>query len=180
MDERVIDLLGYLEGKGSGRTHFGVWGGEGVRARFALPAWRAVNLVGASRAGLLYLEDPERSPTTLFVLDLGSDEPRTDFSATKLPPPSETPRVLHEVPGEIVIYLCTVGNVPWYLALDGGSWGQRRLGAEQREQLLFFAGECAGLLLHHGVGDDGPVPSHARELNLEDDSDPGDSQSGES
>ena len=153
MDERVIDLLGYLEGKDSKRTHFGVWGGEGVRARFALPAWRAVNLVGASRAGLLYVEESGTPPTALFVLDLGSDEPRTDFSDTKLPPPTETPRIIFEGTGEISVYLCSVGPVHWYLVLSGGAWGRNRLDGEQREQLLFFAGECAGLLLHHGVGE---------------------------
>ena len=153
MDERVIDLRSYLEGKGSGRTHFGVFGGEGVRARFALPTWRAVNLVGASRAALLHVEELGTPPTTLFVLDLGSDEPRTDFSHLKLPAPSDGLPVLQEGPEEVVICLCTIGPITWYLALDGGSRGGSPLDGEQREQLLFFAGECAGLLLHHGVGD---------------------------
>ena len=153
MDERVINLRSYLEGKGSGRTHFGVWGGEGARARFALPTWRALNLVGASRAALIYVQAPDGPPTTLFVLDLGSEEPRTDFSHVKLPPPTDAPPVLQEAPGVVVICLCNVGPVTWHLALDGGPHGANRLDSEQREQLLFFAGECAGLLLHHGVGD---------------------------
>ena len=153
MDERVINLRSYLEGKGSGRTHFGVWGGEGARARFALPTWRAVNLVGASRAALIHVQDPGSPPTTMFVLDLGSEEPRTDFSHVNLPPLTDAPPVLQETPGLVVICLCCVGPATWYLALDGGSRGPDRLDREQREQLLFFAGECAGLLLHHGVGD---------------------------
>ncbi len=180
MDEGVIDLSDYLDADGRGRGHFGVWGGDGVRARFALPTWRALNLVNAGRGGLVYLEGRDRSgpsaqgptlvpeappteptgppatsrqgpaPNPYFVLDLSSDRPRTDFSTAWFPESPGAPPVLHETEQTIVIHLCASDRLEWYLVLDGLPQTSP-LDQAQREQLLFFAGECAGLLLHHGL-----------------------------
>ncbi len=179
MDEHVIDLSEYLGRGASARDRFGVWGGEGVRARFALPAWRALQLVGARRGGLVWLErmrdedlgpqgltlvpatepagalrvDPKAgpSPAPYFVLDLSSDQPRTDFSAVSFPRyPGRAP-ALHVAEGSLTIHLCASETRVWYLVLDEIAGNRGELDQDEREQLLFFAGECAGLLIHHGL-----------------------------
>lgn len=53
----IIDLGEYLrrrdEAEKAPRTAFAVWGGEGKRARFALPLWRIVYLAGGARGELV-------------------------------------------------------------------------------------------------------------------------------
>ena len=150
MDDRVIDFEEYLEGRDPSRTYFGVWGGEGARAKFALPTWRAVNVIRASRAGLVYVEEVGAAAVPFFVLDLGSDDPRTDFSDRAFPPPHAPAPELHEDGTCVIVHLCEADGLTWYMVLDGSS-DIEPLTALEREQLLFFAGECAGLLTHRGL-----------------------------
>src|SRR5262249_12726107 len=82
----IIDLGEYLrrreEAEKAPRTAFAVWGGEGERARFALPLWRIVYLASGARGGLVWVEAGEERPVRLnpfVVLDLAADPARTRF-----------------------------------------------------------------------------------------------------
>jgi len=149
VDEGVIDIRKYL---GTGPTYggrsFSVWGGEGERARFALPVWRSVFLVGGERGGIYYQRvEGEGDCVPFFVLDLGQDTPRTDFSQPLVFDLSEeeAPAVRIKDQGEVMIFLGVEGGRRWFLEVVGGDAGGVRVG-KKREELLFLAGECAGLL----------------------------------
>ncbi len=174
MDRNIIDLQGYLADRTS---HFSVWGGEGAQARFALPLWRAAALAKVRRVGLLKRPQSDQEvplgPTLvkderaanldrerqiqatapIFVLDLGSEEARIEFDASVLPSEVQPPLVL-ENPDELVIALGDKGEFEWFLILDTPGDAVAPLDAMTREQLLFFAGECAGLLEHLGIAED--------------------------
>ena len=86
-DDDVIDLTRYLDRDtlareaGTKRASFSVFGGNGDRSRFALPIWRSIDLVGARRGALVSVpEGAATDPRAEFVLDLGSDPARTEFS----------------------------------------------------------------------------------------------------
>ena len=158
MDEGVIDIRKYLNAvPGSGTRSFSVWGGEGERARFALPVWRSVFLVGGERGGIYSQRmegDGEVSP--FFVLDLGQDTPRKDFTA---PPASllsgrEAPALLFGEGETVSVFLGVEGGKRWFLEVVGGEAGAL-VGGKQREELLFLAGECAGLLFFREFADKG-------------------------
>lgn len=173
MDRNIIDLQGYLADRNS---HFAVWGGEGVRARFALPLWRAAALAKVRRVALLKrprsnnevplgptlvrdaraiasdrsLQIEETAP--VFVLDLGAEEARIEYDGAIIPIEVQPPLVL-ESPETIVVVLGTRGEWDWFLVLDTPGSRLDPLDRHTREQLLFFAGECAGLLEFQGIAD---------------------------
>jgi len=180
MDGNIIDLQGYVADRAS---HFAVWGGEGTRARFALPLWRAVALAKVRRVGLLKRPKSEEAaaltgPTLvrdertdalarsiqveatvpIFVLDLGADEARRHYDGSTIPAAVEPPLVL-ERPNELVVALGTRGPFEWFLILDTPGEKVEKLDALAREQLLFFAGECAGLLDYQGIADEDAGPT---------------------
>lgn len=174
MDGDIIDLQAHRAGEDA---HFSVFGGEGVGARFALPAWRAASLVGANRAAVLRRFRPEEPPgprLTLgapqdlgasaaaseplepyFVLDMGAPSTRMDFAPLTVPPGLNPPQVVH---GEdaVVVGLGPLGPWDWFMVLDAPGGSVKELTAEERERVLFFAGECAGLLHVAGVADEDP------------------------
>ena len=131
-----------------GSQAFSVWGGEGERARFALPLWRAIYLLGAIRGGIVWIpggQDPE--PTTFFTLDLGKDPARTSFPMAPLDllQGQDAPAVASTREGDVAVLLGGDGGKRWYLLVVGGDQGAPVQG-KKREDLLFLAGECAGLL----------------------------------
>jgi hypothetical protein len=149
LDEGVIDIRSYLERSQSanGRA-FSVWGGEGERARFALPVWRALFLVEGDRGGIFYWRGKGSEETMpFFVLDLGEEPARTRFDP---PPPDlgasiEAPAQAFRRNGDLLVFLGEERGNRWFLEVGGG--GERKpLAGKKREELLFLAGECAGLL----------------------------------
>lgn len=157
MDDRVIDLSDYLErrpGSDPGqKTAFAVWGGEGERSRFALPLWRAIYLVDGERGALVRARkgaSPPEELTPFFVLDLVSDPPRKEFSAGTVEAiwEREPPAVADRGPGGVAVLLGEEEAWKWYLVVDDGNESREPLGGEVRDDLLFLAGECAGLLFH--------------------------------
>jgi hypothetical protein len=158
MDEGVIDIRKYLNSHpGSGTRSFSVWGGEGERARFALPVWRSVFLVGGERGGI-YSQRVEGGGkiSPFFVLDLGQDTPRTDFSAPlgSILFGKEAPSLLIGEGGKVSVFLGVEGGRRWFLEVIGGEAGAVVEG-KKREELLFLAGECAGLLFFREFADQG-------------------------
>lgn len=157
MDDRIIDLSDYLERRpGSGtaeKSSFAVWGGEGERSRFALPLWRAIYLVGGDRGGLVRARkgaSPPEELTPFFVLDLASDPPRTEFSpgAVEEAWTRESPAVADRGPGGVAVLLGEEEAWKWFLVVDDGKESREPLDRDVRDDLLFLAGECAGLLFH--------------------------------
>ena len=164
VSERIIDLEDFRRRRPLERgTTFSVWGGDGERSRFALPIWRAIYLIGGERGGIVWLpEDPEASstPTPVFVLDLAAEPARTDFDATLMARlvRGEPPDVEDEHPAGVAIYLGKDGSRRWFLVVSGGDGQDRELVGKSREDLLFLAGECSGLLFHRDLAAETDLP----------------------
>ena len=166
MDDNVIDITKYLDrsevdsdvgvNADGLRGNFSVWGGEGDRSRFALPLWRSIYLVGGGRGGLVW-EESDVAPGVLmsfFVLDLGAEPARIEFGYDLVEglETSEAPTVL-EGPTGLGIFLGSREGRQWYMVLDERGTEDPVQGGD-REDLLFLAGECAGLLFFRGLGQD--------------------------
>ena len=142
----VIDLERYREearaGSGSGLS---LLGAEGERRHFALPLWRMATASRARWAGLVRGSGGGEPPTVITALDLRPGGPR-EVPPKGLPdPPLRHPPYLVEVPdGRLVLAVGVVGGHSWYVVL--GERGPRPLEPRRREDLLFLAGECSGLL----------------------------------
>jgi len=149
VDEGIIDIQRYLKTpRAGGGGAFSVWGGEGERARFALPVWRSVFLLGGERGGIFHLGVGDTEPCVpFFVLDLAQDPARTTF---RRPPEAlcaqqDAPVVSTRGAGGVLVFLGEEAGRRWYLEVDGGEEKPMAVG-RRREELLFLAGECAGLL----------------------------------
>jgi len=163
VDDDIIDLTPYLAKRPGAtpeeetRGFFSVWGGEGERSRFALPLWRSVYLVSGKRAGIVWTPtDGAPNAQSFFVLDLGAEPARTDFGDFTLPGRSERsePPMVFEEPERVTIFLGTDEGRSWFILLDEREADSEVLEGKTREDLLFLAGECAGLLFYRELADD--------------------------
>jgi hypothetical protein len=165
-DDQVIDLAAYLRrkeaeaGGDDDRTTFTLWGGEGERARFALPLWRAAYLIGGRRAALVWLgRETGGEPEPLIVLDLREESARLDFTPGSVVGLADAgkPGTFASAPGGLAVYLGEDSDRKWYLVVDDIDVGHGELPTRPQHDLLFLAGECAGLLFFRGlaVGVDG-------------------------
>lgn len=157
----VIDLGEYLkrrEGAEEAMATFTLWGADGERSRFALPLWRAIYIATAERGGILWQdrEGPELRP--FVVLDLASETARLDFPfpddavGGEADPPHVSPASEHG----LAVYLGQDGEERrWFLVLAAGPEGILTPEGRDREDILFLAGECAGLLFLRGFADEG-------------------------
>lgn len=160
VDDRIIDLTEYLRRReerdeASARSTFAVWGGEGERSRFALPLWRATYLARGSRAALVWepVGVAKDRLTPLIVLDLGRDPARTLVRGSLvagLRDVQEAPAVAEEE-GGITVFLGERANRRWYLVITDLDEGTPPLEGKAREDILFVAGECAGLLFNRDL-----------------------------
>jgi hypothetical protein len=155
----IIDLGEYLrrreEAEKAPRTAFAVWGGEGERARFALPLWRIVYLTGGGRGGLVWTPVSEEHPSRLrpfVVLDLSEEPARTLFSPTLVHGLEKTPAPTMRASGEsgVAVHLGDHDGRRWYLVVDETGEVRAALDGRARDDILFLAGECAGLLFFRG------------------------------
>ena len=151
MSDGIIDLTEYLRGRDEETedvSTFALWGAEGERSRFALPLWRTIYLSGGERGGILRtsLEEPtELEP--FVVLDLAQDPARTDFDLGLVQglQGDEAPMVHDAAADGLAVFLGFGANRLWYLMVEGRE-GEEILDGRSREDILFMAGECAGLL----------------------------------
>lgn len=156
MSDGIIDFGDYARRKEEEsrpeRTMFALWGGEGERARLALPLWRAVGLLGGSRA-MLGSEPADGAGGTLealVVLDLAADPARTSMPASAVQGLWGEPEApaLSRSEGVVAVFLGEEGGRRFHLVVDGvpdpGDDGERL----PVDDLYFLAGECAGLLFH--------------------------------
>ena len=92
-------------------------------------------------------------PEPLFVLDLASEPARTEFTPPSLEGLDATePPTLLEQEGSVVVYLRSRDDRKWFLILDGRSPSEP-LDSDAKEDLMFLAGECAGLLFFRQLAD---------------------------
>ncbi len=151
----IIDLGEYLRRRDEGgkpTSTFCLWGAEGERSRFALPLWRAIYLAAGERGGIVWETEGGGAPRPFVVLDLGSDPARIDFEWHSGPglDPDRVPDVLPGPDGGLAVYLGSEGEKRWFLLLAGGTEGLKEPKGRDREDILFLAGECAGLLFLRG------------------------------
>lgn len=154
MSDGIIDLTAYMrdrEGDHDGaalRGAFALWGADGERSRFALPLWRTIYLAGGGRGGIVWSGPGQPGLTPFVVLDLEKDPPRRDFPADSVEPVASAVAPTLEDGGAdrgLVVFLGAEDDRRWYLLIrDGGP--REPLRARDREDILFLAGECAGLL----------------------------------
>ena len=159
MDKKIIDIDPYLSGlsEGAPGKTFSVWGGEGMRARLALPVWRAIRLLGGERGGIVLLEEGKVDPRPFFLLDLLAEAARMDCTPDLLDAllGKEAPAMAFGPGGEVAVLLGWNGKSSWYLQVWGRDSGEP-LDGGKREKLLFLAGECAGLLFFRELTEAGP------------------------
>lgn len=156
MDDQIIDLTSYgAPGDDEGGT-FALWGSEGERSRFALPVWRCIFLLDGDRGGIVSTGPEGRMGEVepFFVLDLGNEPARTGFDPAVLDlVAGEEPPALGTREGAGVVLLARDEGRRWWLVVTGPEVGRETLESGEREDLLFLAGECAGLLTHRGLAD---------------------------
>jgi hypothetical protein len=151
VSDGIIDLGEYLrrrEGSKEPGSTFALWGAEGERSRFALPLWRAIYLASGERGGIFWDAPGGRALRPFVVLDLGCDPARTDFAWDGAPglDPGRVPEVLPAPDGGLAVYLGGEEGRRWFLLVTGGPGGLADPAGRDREDILFLAGECAGLL----------------------------------
>jgi hypothetical protein len=159
MSDEIIDIAQYLERSSESsrpEAKFALWGGEGERSRFALPLWRIIYLAQAERGVILWRDASGTGAARPFVvLDLGSDTARTDIDGADLPECREgdAPALHDRRDSGVVVHLGTRKGRTWCLLVDGGRKRSQALAARSREDILFLAGECAGLLFLRDFAD---------------------------
>jgi hypothetical protein len=161
MSDGIIDLTQYLN-KESGdddppRGAFALWGADDERSRFALPLWRTIYLAQRERGSIVWRDPSDGGrPHPFVVLDLGQDPARLAFDDEAVPATGDgEPPVLHDYhSGGLTIFLGTRENRVWHLVIDGGDQRTQVLTPPTREDILFLAGECAGLLFLRDFADE--------------------------
>jgi len=161
MSDGIIDLTQYLP-RDPGepdpqRGAFALWGAEGERSRFALPLWRTIYLAQGERGVIAWrvLEDTG-PPTPFVILDLGSDPARLEMRGDTLPFAEDgEPPTLHDRGADgLSVFLGVRDDRMWHLIVDGGGQRTGLLRPKTREDILFLAGECAGLLFLRDFADE--------------------------
>ncbi len=152
MSNEIIDITQYLRRSAERDLPPGrmaLWGADGERSRFALPLWRIAYLAEADRGVILWRRTSgDRAPHPFVVLDLACDPARIELADTELPFCEETESgALRDLTSEgLIVYLGARDDRVWCLLADGGGTRTEPLQSRQREDILFLAGECAGLL----------------------------------
>lgn len=160
MANEIIDLTRYLKRDPATdlpRGAMALWGADGERARFALPLWRIICLAEAERGLILWSEaDGDRVQMPFVVLDLAREPARTELDSATIPSfgVDEPPSLLDFDADGVVVYLGSRAGRIWTLLIDGGSSRTTSLSPRTREDILFLAGECAGLLFLRDLAGD--------------------------
>lgn len=145
-DDDVIDLQKYRDQQERADDEGGLslMGAEGERRHFALPLWRMASVARATWSGLIRAR-PGREPTPVTVVDTASvDTRRTPPGGLPGDPLLPPPGLIQEPDGTVLVAVGVVKGDSWYVALGGRTPGP--LEPREREDLLFLAGECAGLV----------------------------------
>jgi hypothetical protein len=152
MADEIIDLTRYLKQEPVTELPRGsmtLWGADGERSRFALPLWRIIHLAQGERG--LILQTPVGRPDgaePYVVLDMASDPARAQVDVSVMPTfePDDRPTLLDLGREGLAIFLGSRAGSIWTLWVDGTTERSDTLSTREREDVLFLAGECAGLL----------------------------------
>lgn len=164
MADEIIDITRYLKREPASdlpRGTMSLWGADGERSRFALPLWRIIYLAQGDRAVICWADAGRQDHVSPFVvLDIASDPARREVDAGRIPKfdPEEGPSLIDFEGEGLVIYLGSRAGRVWTLVVDGGGEREEALGRSAREDVLFLAGECAGLLFLRDLAEDGTEP----------------------
>lgn len=156
MADDIIDLGPFLERRAAGGAAAGtmaLWGAEGERSRFALPLWRIAQLAGAERAAIFWASTSKGRAYPFVVLDTGRDPARLELPARLNDCEDLSSAKLHQEPNALVVCLGDREGRTWGIVADGGA-ELPELTTRNREDILFLAGECAGLLFLRDFADD--------------------------
>lgn len=162
MDDGIIDFTQYLERRRDAEGPrpggaFSLWGADGERSRFALPVWRVVYLAGGQRGGIVHRADGAGAPVEPFVvLDLHRDPADLDFPVGLVEglETARAPALREGAEGGLTILLGEEEGSRWYLVVESDE--PVGLAPREREDILFLAGECAGLLFLRNLAGIGP------------------------
>ncbi|MGE0158445.1 MAG: hypothetical protein AB7T31_03480 [Gemmatimonadales bacterium] len=151
MADQIIDITRYLEREHEDEVLPGaiaLWGADGERSRFALPLWRVLHISGGERGVILWRRTSgDRTPHPFVVIDVARDPARLRLEGSWLARcETHESATLHDLgPDGILVYLGTRDERIWCLLAEGGR-REGPLDPKRREDVLFMAGECAGLL----------------------------------
>jgi len=163
MSDEPIDLIQYFHREqneeGSSRGAFALWEADGERSRFTLPLWQTIYLAEGERGAIVWrgmTSDDVAHP--FLVLDLARDPARLEVDQDAIPLPDDgEPPALHDFGSQgVTIFLGSRGDRNWHLVVDGGEKRLAELSVKKREDILFLAGECAGLLFLRDFADEVP------------------------
>lgn len=160
MADEIIDITRYLKREPASdlpRGTMSLWGADGERSRFALPLWRIIYLAQGERAVISWSHETRQNRLTpLVVLDIAVDPARRDVDGSRIPrfDADEGPSLVDFESEGLVVYLGARGGRIWTLLVDGGETREEPLARSAREDILFLAGECAGLLFLRDLADD--------------------------
>jgi hypothetical protein len=115
-----------------------------------------VHLAGADRGIILWRNAAgDRRPRPFVVVDLAHDPARLGLAGVPLDhcEAAEAPTLYDLAPGGVLVYLGSRHERAWCLFADGGE-ARALLDAKRREDILFLAGECAGLLFLRDFADE--------------------------
>ena len=160
MADEIIDITRYLKREPASdlpRGTMSLWGADGERSRFALPLWRLIYLAQAERAVISWADVARQEDLHPFVvLDIGADPARTEVDSRVVPTfqADEGPSLVDLDEEGLVVYLGSRAGRVWTLLVDGGDERSEALTRSAREDILFLAGECAGLLFLRDLADD--------------------------
>lgn len=159
MADKIIDIGRYLDreaGRGGTPATMALWGADGDRSRFALPLWRIVHLAQAER-GVIFWRGTTGDPTPnpFVVIDLARDPARLGVDVGSLPGCDDGASAdLHDLGRSgLLVCLGSRDGRAWSLLADCGREREDPLEARRREDVLFLAGECAGLLFLRDFAD---------------------------
>jgi hypothetical protein len=160
MADEIIDLTRYIRREPAAdlpRGAMTLWGADGERSRFALPLWRVIHLAQGERGLILHAPVSRPRLAEAFVaLDMGADPARTEVDGSMLPRfgPDEGPSLLDLGGDGLAVFLGSRAGSIWTLWVDGIGQRDELLPAQVREDILFLAGECAGLLFLRDFADE--------------------------
>lgn len=160
MADEIIDLTRYLKREPTAELPRGsmtLWGADGERSRFALPLWRIIHLARGERGLIVHAPGDRPDESMPFVvLDMAMDPARTEVDGRLLPhfAPDDGPSLLDLGTEGMAVFLGARGDRIWTLWVDGTTEREGLLPPAIREDVLFLAGECAGLLFLRDFADE--------------------------
>ncbi|HKJ01846.1 MAG TPA: hypothetical protein VJ997_05305 [Longimicrobiales bacterium] len=167
MSDGIIDFGEYVrrrDGPDQPASTFALFGADGERSRFALPLWRAIYLASGERGGVFSQELAGGALEPFVVLDLATDPPRTEFPwPESLDPGERAPHLLEAPGGGLAIFLGEERERRWYLLVHGSSDPLPAPVGRDREDIMFLAGECAGLLFLRRFASDSGEPEDSED-----------------